>query len=46
MEAVNNLARYMHLPVKTFSYAGTKDKRAVTVQVCINLQLCFSLLTN
>lgn len=33
MEAAFNIAKYMHVPVKTFSYAGTKDKRAITVQL-------------
>lgn len=32
MEAINFLCRQQRLPVKTYQYAGTKDRRAVTVQ--------------
>lgn len=32
MEAVSQLARMTQLPQKLFSYAGTKDKRAITCQ--------------
>lgn len=33
MEAVTNLSRILRLPVGAFSFAGTKDKRAVTTQL-------------
>lgn len=32
MEAIAQLARVLQLPQKLFSYAGTKDKRAITCQ--------------
>ena len=32
MEAINVIARLLKTGSKTFSYAGTKDKRGVTVQ--------------
>lgn len=32
IDAMGTIARRLHLPAKNFSYAGTKDRRAVTVQ--------------
>ncbi|CAJ0899267.1 12923_t:CDS:10 [Entrophospora sp. SA101] len=32
MEAVNNLCKALKVPSKVFSYAGTKDQRAITTQ--------------
>lgn len=32
MTAVNNIAKRLRIPSKAFAYAGTKDKRSVSVQ--------------
>ncbi len=33
-EAINRLSKVLHIPVKNFSYAGIKDRRAITEQIC------------
>ncbi|HLC33223.1 MAG TPA: tRNA pseudouridine(13) synthase TruD [Candidatus Nanoarchaeia archaeon] len=33
-EALKRIAQELHIPLKNFSYAGIKDRRAITEQVC------------
>ncbi len=33
-KAIQNIANYLHIPRKSFGYAGNKDRRAVTEQLC------------
>lgn len=34
MQALNNLASLLHVSPKRFNFAGTKDRNAITVQLC------------